>query len=111
MSTTGGSALVEALLALLLAGVAIGGMASAAATGARLLALARVDSAATALGREQEEALRAGPRGSGTDTVVRGDVAFVRAWSAGVGRGRPDRLAVSVSWPGHHVDVASEALP
>ena len=99
-------------MALALTALAAGGVAIVAATSGRLLVLARHDATAIALGLEALEVLRAGPRAARTDIVSDGDgTSFARRWRATAGRGRPDPLAVRVTWPGHQLDLATEAAP
>jgi len=72
---------------------------------------ARRDATATALTVAALEALRAGPRIAGSDTTARDAVVYVRRWTATPGRGHPDTLGATVTWPGHDIDVTSEVAP
>jgi Tfp pilus assembly protein PilV len=103
--------LVEALVALVLTALGAGALAAVATAGGRALLGARHDAVATALALAALDAERAGPRTGGADTVATADAtAFARRWTATDGRGAPDRLAIEVTWAGHRLDLATEAL-
>jgi hypothetical protein len=100
------------LVALVLTALGAGALAAVATAGGRALLAARHDAAATALALASLDAVRAGPRTGGADAVVIADgTTFARRWTATDGRGAPDRLAVDVTWLGHRLDLATEALP
>jgi hypothetical protein len=95
-----------------LAAIGAGALAAGATAGGRALVTARHDATATALALAILDTERAGPRIGGADAVAAADgTSFVRQWTAANGRGAPDRLAVDVTWSGHHVALATEALP
>jgi len=107
-----GTSIVEALVAVALAGLAAAGLAGAAAVAGRSLRLADQTTAALTFGWERLERLRAGPRADGDDAPVAADgTAFTRSWTQADGRGRPTRLTARVAWGAHAVDVATEAMP
>jgi Tfp pilus assembly protein PilV len=107
----GGFAVVEALVALLLAAVAVAGLTATAAAAVRHVRLARERSAALALATDRLEALRAGPRGAGRDEIDAAGTRYVRTWTSDGGRGAPVRLQVEVGWPDGHVSLESGAYP
>jgi hypothetical protein len=99
-------------VAIVLTALGAGALAAVASAGGRALLLARHDATATALALAALEAERAGPRTAGADAVSVADgTTFVRRWTAADGRGAPDRLTVEITWPGHRLDLATEALP
>lgn len=109
MRRRAGFSVVEALIATLLAGIALAGLATVAAVSSRALRQARDTTVAVTLAGETLETLRAGPRQNGADVVT--DAAgtrFTRRWSARGGRGRPAALSSRVDWSGHAVDAATE---
>ena len=106
-----GVAVVEALVALLLTAIAVAALAASAAAGVRYVRVARERSAAVELAADRLDALRAGPRDSGTDDVVVAGTRYERTWSSSGGRGSAVRLQVEVTWAGGHVAVQSEAFP
>ena len=107
-----GTSIVEALVAVALAGLAAAGLAGAAAVAGRTLRLADQTTTALTLGWERLERLRAGPRADGHDTPIGADgTAFARSWTQAGGGGRPARLGAHVAWGAHAVDVATEAMP
>jgi hypothetical protein len=98
-------------VAIVLTALGAGALAAVATGGGRALLAARHDAAATALALAALDAERGGPRSAGSDTVAIGDgTSFARRWTATDGRGAPDRLAVDVTWSGHRLDLATEAL-
>jgi len=99
------------LVALVLVALAAGAFAAVAASSGRALLATRRDAAATTLAVAALETLRSGPRQSGADTTSRDAVAFDRHWTAVLGRGRPDALAVTVAWPGHAHALDTEVGP
>jgi hypothetical protein len=107
MSATRGSSVVEALVALGLAGIALAGLAGAAASAGHHLRLARARDTAVGLAVSRLEALRAGPRADGTDTIG----PFVRRWWADDGRGDAAAVDVEVAWGTRVVRLASEVSP
>ena len=111
MTRPAGFSVVEALVGTLLAGVALAGLAAVAGLATRALTLARDTSVAIALAGERLEAMRAGPRADGSDTVTGLGTTFTRRWSTTGGRGLPAELRVAVAWGAHTVEVATEALP
>jgi hypothetical protein len=109
---TRGSSVMEALAATVLAGLALGALAAVAALSTRSLRLARDTGTALALAAERLETLRAGQPGDGEDDRVAPDgTAFHRRWQRAGGRGTPHLLRARVEWPGHAVELASEAAP
>ena len=98
-------------MALGIVALAGGTVAAVAATSGGLLVAARRDAAASSLGRERLDALRAGPRDDGADTVVAAGALFTRTWTTTPGRGSPDRFVVTLAWSGHGVTLAGEAMP
>jgi len=105
-----GSSLAEALVAVALAGVALAAVSLAARLTSAGLRLARETSTALTLAEAQLELLRAAPPADGADQVVADGVRFARAWSVSGGRGRPTRVAIEVTWPGHGVALATGML-
>jgi Tfp pilus assembly protein PilV len=110
-STRSGFAVVEALVALLLAGVAIAALAAGASAGVRHVRLARERSTALALAADRLDALRAGPRDTGSDEIDVAGTRYVRRWRSDGGRGTPLRLGVEVGWADGHVTLESGAFP
>ena len=98
-------------MALVLTGLAAGVLAAVAAASGRALVTARRDATATTLAGARLEALRAGPRGAGTDTTTADGISYVRRWTATDGRGRPATLAVDVGWPDRTLALTTEATP
>ena len=99
---------MEVLVALVLTALAAGALAAVAATSGRALLSARHDATATMLAGARLEALRTGPGTAGTDVATRAGETYVRRWSAVHGRGRPDVLDVTLTWPGHGLTLATE---
>lgn len=107
-----GSSVVDAMVATALAGIALGALAAVAALSTTSLRLARDTGTALALAGERLETLRAAQVGDGDDEQVAPDgTRFRRRWQHAGGRGMPHRLAVRVEWPGHALELASEAAP
>jgi hypothetical protein len=109
-----GFALIDALVAMGLAALALGALALAAGVGTYGVRLARDSGTAIALAGARLEALRAGPRGDGTDVTPAPDgtaTAFTRRWWVGGGRGTPAALAVEVTWGTRALVLATEAFP
>jgi Tfp pilus assembly protein PilV len=106
-----GASIVEALVALALAALAVGGLAATAATSVRGLVRARHDATALTVAAERLEALRAGPRGSDGDARLADGTVFARTWRTTPGRGRPDQLDVTVAWEDHRLELGSEVWP
>jgi Tfp pilus assembly protein PilV len=102
---------VEVLVAMVLMALAAGALAAVAATSGRALVGARHDATATMLAGARLEALRAAPGTAGADVVTRAGETYLRQWSAVRGRGRPDVLDVTLTWPGHGLTFATEAWP
>ncbi len=113
MTARAGFSMVEVLVAVALTALAAAGLAAVAPAATSGLTAARTRAAALALATARIEALRAGPRAPGTDSVLGADgTRFTRRWSVVRGRGRPDGLSAEVTWPGgHRVTVITEALP
>lgn len=99
------------LVALVLTALAAGAFAAVAATSGGALVAARRDADATQLAVERLETLRAGLRQAGSDIVTRGAVGLARQWTVTPGRGRPDTLAVTITWPGHRLALDTVAAP
>ncbi len=107
-----GFSVIEALVATLVAGLALAGLTTVAGTSSRALRVARDETVAVAMAAERLEALRAGPRPAGTDTIADANgTRFARRWSATGGRGRPARIDCRVAWGAHAVIATSEAPP
>ena len=107
-----GWAVVDALVSLGLAGVAIAGVAGAGGLALRTLRVARDTNAAIALATERLEALRAGPRANGSDTTSTADgTVFTRTWQTTDGRGQATPLWVDVKGGVRTLALASEAFP
>ena len=106
-----GFAVVEALVALLLAAVAVSALTASAAASVRHVHRARQRSVALARAADRLEAPRAGPRDSGRDEVDVAGTPYVRTWTSDGGRGAPVRLRVEVAWPDGHVGLASGVFP
>ncbi|HEV7731563.1 MAG TPA: hypothetical protein VGR62_05340 [Candidatus Binatia bacterium] len=107
MSGTRGISVVEALVALALAGVAMAGMAAVATTTVQQLRLARSRDLAVGLASARLEALRAGPRADGSDVVG----PFTRRWWAEDGRGDAAPVDVEVTWETRTVRMTSAVSP
>jgi hypothetical protein len=105
--------MIEALVGLGLAGVGVAGLAATGAVAVQGLHLARETASAVAFATERLEALRAGPRADGADTVVGSEgTTFSRRWQVTAGRGRPDRLEVEIRWAaGRRLALTTEAAP
>jgi Tfp pilus assembly protein PilV len=106
-----GFAVVEALVALLLAGIAIAALTASAAATVRHVHLARQRSVALALASDRLEALRAGSRDAGRDEIDAAGTRYVRTWTSDGGRGAPVRLQVEVAWADAHVRLDSAVYP
>jgi len=107
-----GWAVIDALVSLGLAGVAIAGVAATGGLALRALRVARDTNAAIALATERLEALRAGPRGSGSDATSAADgTVFTRTWQVTDGRGHATQLSVDVHGGGRALALASEVFP
>lgn len=112
MTGTRGWAMIDALVSLGLAGVAIAGVAGAGGLALRVLRITRDTNAAIVLGTERMEALRAGPRANGSDTTTASDgTVFTRTWQVTDGRGQPTPLSVAVQSSGRTFTLASEVFP
>lgn len=107
MTSARGSSVAEALVALALAGIALAALAASASSTVRSLRLARTRDAAVALAGARLEALRAGPRADGSETIG----PFVRRWWVDDGRGDAGAIDVEVSWGNRTVRLASEVWP
>jgi type II secretory pathway pseudopilin PulG len=105
-----GFGVVEALVALALAAVAFGALASATQVATRALRRAASRQAATAAATARLETLRAGARASGHD-VLAGTPAVTRVWRHVPGRGRPDGLRVDTECDGSRVTLESAVWP
>jgi Tfp pilus assembly protein PilV len=106
-----GFALVEALVAMVLAAVAVASLTAASAAAVRHLQVVRARSIALALASDRLESLRAGPRDAGSDEIDVAGVRYVRTWSSEPGRGGPSSLRVEVGWAEGHVRLEGGALP
>ena len=106
-----GFSLVEVLVAIALCGMAAGGLALATTTAVPVLQQARETTTALDLASARLEALRAGPRADGADTVTVGGTSFARAWRTTDGRGLPSSATVDVAWGGRSLRLATEVLP
>jgi len=112
MRATRGISVVEALVAVGLAGLALAALAATGGLAVRTLRLARDGATALALVSARLEALRAGPRLDGSDETAAPDgTRFTRDWQASDGRGGPTHLAVGVRWGAHLIALDSEAFP
>jgi Tfp pilus assembly protein PilV len=107
MSAARGSSVIEALVALALAGITMVGLAAAATGAVANLRRARARDTAVALASSQLEALRAGPRADGSDVVG----PFVRRWWVDDGRGDAAAVDVEVAWDARVVRLESEVSP
>jgi Tfp pilus assembly protein PilV len=103
--------MVDALVAMLLAGIAIAALTAVAASGVRHVRLARERSTALGLAADRLDALRAGPRDTGSDAIDVAGTRYVRRWRSDGGRGTPARLGVEVDWADGHVTLESGAYP
>lgn len=107
-----GSALIEALVATVLAGIALGGLTCAAVLATRSLVLVRDTANALALAGERLEALRLGPRADGADAPRTCDgTDWTRSWTVNGGRGTPAGLSVRVACGRRTVDLSTEVFP
>lgn len=106
-----GVAVVEALVALGLATVALAALAATAASCVRHVRLARDRGVALGLAANQLDALRAGPRADGRDELAVAGTTFARAWTVAGGRGDVTRLGVAVVWPEGAVRLETGAFP
>ncbi len=103
--------IVEALVGIGLAALALACLAAGAAFGIRHVDLARQRALALSAASERLEVMRAGPRTGGSDTIVAAGTRFARTWNADDGRGGPSLLAVEVAWNGRRIVLGSRALP
>jgi len=110
-STQAGFAVVEALVALLLAAVAVAGLTTGAAAAVRHVRLAHERGVALGLATDRLEALRAGPRDMGRDEIETAGTHYVRTWTSEGGRGMSVHLQVEVGWPDGHVGLESGVYP
>lgn len=106
-----GSSILDALVGIGLAALALACLATAAAFSIRHLDLARQRALALTIASERLEALRAGPRADGSDTIVAAGTRFARTWIADDGRGQASPLAVEVVWGAGRVVLGSRVLP
>jgi Tfp pilus assembly protein PilV len=107
MNATRGSSIVEALVALALAGIAMAGLAGAATMSVHHLRLARSRDSAVALAASRLETLRAGPLDDGSEAIG----PFVRRWWADDGRGDASPVDVEVAFDDRAVLLSSEVSP
>jgi len=105
-----GFGVVEAIVALALAAIAFGALATSAHVGTLALRRSSARQATASAATERLEALRAGPRHSGDDLVT-GPPAITRVWTRTPGRGRPDALAVEAECDGSHLALRSAVWP
>lgn len=114
MRSRRGSGIVEALVGMALAGLAIGALAASVLVGMRALALARGVGAQVAATHDGLERLRRRPPGETNDLVGTMPVVARRCERA-AGRGRPDALTVESTWTAtttpHPFAVVSERAP
>jgi len=101
-----GFGLVEAIVALALAAIAFGALASSAHVCTQALRRSSARQAAAAAATDRLETLRAGPRHPGSDRVA-GPPATTRVWRHVPGRGRPDLLAVETECDGSRLGLRS----
>jgi hypothetical protein len=107
-----GWAVIDAVVSLGLAGVAVAGIAGTGGLALRAMRVARDTNATIALATERLEARRAGPRANGSDTATAPDgTVFSRTWQTTDGRGQVTPLSVDVQGGGHDVVLSSEAFP
>ena len=112
MTGNRGWAMMDALVSLGLAGVAIAGVAGAGGLALRVLRVARDTNAALGLASDRVEALRAGPRANGSDATTASDgTVFTRTWQVTDGRGQPTPLSVDVQTGGRTFTLKSEVFP
>jgi hypothetical protein len=112
MTGNRGWAVIDAVVSLGLAGIAIAGVAGAGGLALRGLGVARDTNAAIALATARLEALRSGPRAGGSDSTTAADgTAFTRTWQTTDGRGQVTPLSVDVQGGGHDFTLSSEAFP
>jgi Tfp pilus assembly protein PilV len=111
MRRRAGFAVVEALVAMVLAAVAVAGLAAATAAAVRHLQVARTRCTALALAADRLESLHAGPRDAGSDEIDVAGTRYVRTWSSDPGRGGPSALRVEVDWADGHVRLEGGAFP
>src|SRR5262249_43205234 len=102
---SGGWALAEALVAAALVAVVAGSAATRPAPCGRLPPAARRGAGGGGGALDRAGALRAGPRGDGTDVLFAGGPVSARRWTNAAGRGDADALAVAVDWGGHEVTL------
>jgi len=105
-----GFGLVEALVALALAAIAFGALAASAHVAVQSFRRSAAHQAAGIAALDRLEALRAGARASGADTVP-GPPVVSRAWRVAAGRGRPDDLTTDAQADGSRVILETRAWP
>ncbi|MFN8544309.1 MAG: hypothetical protein U0807_08880 [Candidatus Binatia bacterium] len=112
MTGARGTSVVEALVAAGLVGLAAAVLVATAAAAGRAVALARETGLGIALSIDRAEALRAGPRADGSDTVTLASRSWTRRWRIAAGRGLPTRLTIEVEAPdGRRLPLATEVFP
>ena len=105
-------AMMESLVALALAGIALAGLAGAAGLAVKSLRQACDTATAIALAAERLEALRAGPRAAGADASTSPDgTRFDRSWSVADGRGEATALTVQVGFGSRRLTLATRVMP
>lgn len=105
-----GFGVVEALVALALAAVAFGALAAATRTATEALRRTSARQAAVAAALGRLEALRGGPRDSGSD-LLPGSPSVARAWRHVPGRGRPDLVEAEATCDGSRVTLGEALWP
>ena len=112
MTGNRGWAVIDAVVSLGLAGIAVAGIAGTGGMALRALRVARDTNAAIALATERLEAMRAGPRVNGADVATAPDgTRFTRTWQTTDGRGGVTPLSVDVQGGGHDLVLSSEVFP
>lgn len=112
MTATRGSLVVEALVAIALAGGALALLAQGGRTAGSSARTVTQVAAALDVAAERLDALRAWPAPDGSDFVHPANRPECRrSWSSTGGRGLPRSLVVTVTSGRHHIVLASEAFP
>jgi hypothetical protein len=109
-----GSAIVDAMAALVLAGVALTILARAGRTAGAALHTTAETAAVLDLAAARLERLRRWPVPDGTDTLVDASgTSYLRSWSSTGGRGLTRQLSVTVALAGgrRRVTLAGQAFP
>jgi len=106
-----GFAIVDALVAAMLASLALAGLVATVTLAARQLRHVRRASLASTLAVDALERLRAGPRTGSGDRRRRDGLEFERVWHASDGRGRPTLLEAEVQSDTHRSTLSTAVLP